>query len=195
MKPDSKKTDFSVASASLSLKLDTRSSVPSRVLARKSRASRSATVSALVLNPTLTRSASLAKLARSHGKTMALLTDGSGFSMGEYAKYSRASAHFAVHIPESLPSTVAAPLMCGGITVYNPLKFNGCGTEGFKRVGVVGIGGLGHFALIFAKALGAQKITAISHTHSKEGLTRKLGARSTFSSSKKLLRLVGCEKF
>ncbi|KAJ1044020.1 hypothetical protein NDA10_003758 [Ustilago hordei] len=112
-------------------------------------------------------------------------TDGSGFSMGGYAKYSRAPAHFAVHIPESLPSAVAAPLMCGGITVYNPPKFNGCGTEGFKRVGVVGIGGLGHFAFIFAKALGAQKITAISHTHSKEELTRKLCATDFIASGDK----------
>jgi D-arabinose 1-dehydrogenase-like Zn-dependent alcohol dehydrogenase len=103
-------------------------------------------------------------------------TDGSGFSMGGYAKYSRVPAHFAVHIPDGLPSTVAAPLMCGGVTVYNPLKSNGCGSAGFKRVGVVGIGGLGHFALIFAKALGAERITAISHTHSKEELARNLGA-------------------
>lgn len=112
-------------------------------------------------------------------------TDGSGFSMGGYAKYSRVPAHFAVHIPESLPSTVAAPLMCGGVTVFNPLKTNGCGTEGVKRVGVVGIGGLGHFALIFAKALGAEKITAISHTHSKEELARKLGATDFIASGDK----------
>merc|ERR1712157_557241 len=65
-------------------------------------------------------------------------TDGSGYSMGGYATYSRVPAHFAVHIPESLPSAVAAPLMCGGVTVYNPLKSNGCGTEGVKNVGVVG---------------------------------------------------------
>lgn len=102
--------------------------------------------------------------------------NGGGFSMGGYAKYSRVPAHFAVPIPDSLDSVVAAPLMCGGVTVYNPLKTNGCGQEGFKRVGIVGIGGLGHFGLIFAKALGAEKITAISHTHSKEDLARKLGA-------------------
>lgn len=112
-------------------------------------------------------------------------TDGSGFSMGGYAKYARVPAHFAVHIPESLPSTVAAPLMCGGVTVFNPLKTNGCGTEGVKRVGVVGIGGLGHFALIFAKALGAEKIVAISHTHSKEELARKLGATDFIASADK----------
>lgn len=112
-------------------------------------------------------------------------TDGSGFSMGGYAKYSRVPAHFAVHIPDELPSVVAAPLMCGGVTVYNPLKTNGCGTEGVKRVGVVGIGGLGHFALLFAKALGAEKITAISHTHSKEKLARELGATDFIASADK----------
>ncbi|KAN0063620.1 hypothetical protein ACQY0O_004070 [Thecaphora frezii] len=99
-----------------------------------------------------------------------------GYSYGGYARFSRVPAHFAVPIPDALDSVIAAPLMCGGVTVYNPLKTNGCGQEGVKRVGVVGIGGLGHFALLFAKALGAEKIVAISHTHGKEELARKLGA-------------------
>ncbi|CBQ73282.1 related to ADH6-NADPH-dependent alcohol dehydrogenase [Sporisorium reilianum SRZ2] len=113
------------------------------------------------------------------------VTDGSGHSMGGYAKYARVPAHFAVHIPDGLPSAVAAPMMCGGVTVYNPLKANGCGTDGVKNVGVVGIGGLGHFALLFAKALGATKITAISRTHSKEELARKLGATDFIASADK----------
>ncbi|EPQ26191.1 uncharacterized protein PFL1_06127 [Pseudozyma flocculosa PF-1] len=106
-----------------------------------------------------------------------------GASYGGYAKFSRVPAHFAVPIPDGLDSAVAAPLMCGGVTVYNPLRTNGCGQEGFKRVGVVGIGGLGHFALLFAKALGAEKITAISQTRSKEELARKLGATDFIATS------------
>ena len=62
----------------------------------------------------------------------------------------------------------------GGITVYSPLKHNGCGPG--KRVGIVGIGGLGHFGLLFAKALGADKIVAISRNSSKKEDALKMGA-------------------
>jgi alcohol dehydrogenase (NADP+) len=65
-------------------------------------------------------------------------------------------------------------MLCGGATVYSPLKMTGCGPG--KRVGVVGIGGLGHFALLFAKALGADEVVAISRTRSKEADAKKLGA-------------------
>jgi len=47
--------------------------------------------------------------------------------------------------------------MCGGVTVYSPLKENGAGQEGFKRVGISGIGGLGHMGVLFAKALGESR--------------------------------------
>lgn len=65
-------------------------------------------------------------------------------------------------------------MFCGGLTVYSPLVRNGCGPG--KKVGVVGIGGLGHYALMFAKALGADQVVAISHTDSKEQDALKLGA-------------------
>lgn len=58
--------------------------------------------------------------------------------------------------------------------VYSPLKQYGAGTTA-KKVGVIGIGGLGHFALLFAKALGAE-VTAISHTESKKEDAMKMGA-------------------
>jgi len=61
----------------------------------------------------------------------------------------------------------------GGVTVYNPLVTNGAGPG--VDVGVVGIGGLGHFALLFAKALGAN-VTAISHSERKKEDALKLGA-------------------
>ena len=70
-------------------------------------------------------------------------------SYGGYADYCRATSHFVVKIPESIPSEQAAPMLCGGITVFSPLKKNGCGPG--KKVGIVGIGGLGHFGLIYAK--------------------------------------------
>lgn len=61
-----------------------------------------------------------------------------------------------------------------GVTVYSPLTQYGAGTTA-KDVGIVGIGGLGHFGLLFAKALGAN-VTAISHSESKKEDALKMGA-------------------
>jgi alcohol dehydrogenase (NADP+) len=97
-----------------------------------------------------------------------------GKSFGGYAKKWRGPASFAIPIPEGLPSEFAAPLMCGGVTVYNPLVSNGAGPG--MRVGVVGVGGLGHFALLFAKALKCDKIVAISRSSSKKADALELGA-------------------
>lgn len=77
-------------------------------------------------------------------------------------------------IPDALPSDVAAPLLCGGITVFSPLKRNGAGPG--KRVGIVGIGGLGHFGILGAKALNCDKIVAISRSSSKKEDAMKMGA-------------------
>lgn len=65
-------------------------------------------------------------------------------------------------------------MLCGGVTVYSPLKKNGCGPG--KTVGVVGVGGLGHFAVLFAKALGADKVVGISRKASKKDEVLELGA-------------------
>ncbi|KAF4212490.1 hypothetical protein CNMCM8980_000924 [Aspergillus fumigatiaffinis] len=95
-------------------------------------------------------------------------------SYGGYALYHRAPSHFVVKIPDAIPSAEAAPMMCGGITLYSPLKHYGCGPG--KKVGVVGIGGLGHFGILFAKALGADKVVAISRKANKREDALKLGA-------------------
>jgi alcohol dehydrogenase (NADP+) len=95
-------------------------------------------------------------------------------SMGGYADYSRAPGHFVIPIPEGLDSADAAPMLCAGITTYSPLKRNGCGPG--KRVGIIGVGGLGHFGLLFAKALGASKVVAISRTSTKKEDATKMGA-------------------
>ncbi|KAI8824996.1 putative NADP-dependent alcohol dehydrogenase C 2 [Fimicolochytrium jonesii] len=94
-------------------------------------------------------------------------------SSGGYADYARVPSHFAFKIPDGLPSEVAAPLMCGGVTVYSPLKQLEAGPG--KRIGIVGIGGLGHFGLLFAKALGAEPV-AISHSSKKKEDATKMGA-------------------
>lgn len=76
-------------------------------------------------------------------------------------------------IPEKMVSSDAAPMLCAGITVYSPLKRFGAGPG--KKVGIVGIGGLGHYGVLFAKALGAET-WAISRTRAKEADARKMGA-------------------
>ena len=95
-------------------------------------------------------------------------------SYGGYSDYARVPSHFAIKIPDAIPSEHAAPMLCGGITVFSPLKRNGAGPG--KKVGVIGIGGLGHFALIFAKALGCDRVVAISRSATKKEDALKMGA-------------------
>jgi D-arabinose 1-dehydrogenase-like Zn-dependent alcohol dehydrogenase len=97
-----------------------------------------------------------------------------GKSYGGYGNYNRTNSHFVFKIPDGLDSADAAPMLCGGITVYSPLKNNGCGPG--KTVGIVGVGGLGHFAVLFAKALGADKVVGISRKASKRQSVLDLGA-------------------
>ncbi|MCH85509.1 cinnamyl alcohol dehydrogenase, partial [Trifolium medium] len=73
---------------------------------------------------------------------------------GGYSDSMVADEHFVVHIPDGLPLEAAAPLLCAGITVYSPLKYFGLNKPGL-HIGVVGLGGLGHMAVKFAKAFGA----------------------------------------
>jgi alcohol dehydrogenase (NADP+) len=93
---------------------------------------------------------------------------------GGYALYNRTPSHFVVKIPDGISSADAAPMLCGGVTVYSPLKNNDCGPG--KRVGIIGLGGLGHFAVLFAKAMGADRIVAISRKAEKGADALKLGA-------------------
>lgn len=64
-------------------------------------------------------------------------------------------------------------MLCAGLTAYSPLVRNGCGPG--KKVGIVGLGGIGHFGTMFAKALGAE-VWVISRSHSKEADALKMGA-------------------
>ena len=94
---------------------------------------------------------------------------------GGYADAVRVNSRFAIPVPEGLESENVAPLLCAGITVYSPLRRHGVGP--FSRVGVVGIGGLGHLGLQFAKAFGAE-VTALSTSKDKEAEALELGATS-----------------
>jgi uncharacterized zinc-type alcohol dehydrogenase-like protein len=80
---------------------------------------------------------------------------------------------FAIPVPEKLESENVAPLLCGGITVYSPLRNHGVRPS--SRVGIIGIGGLGHMGLQFAKAFGAE-VTAFSTSKTKQQETLQMGA-------------------
>lgn len=95
-------------------------------------------------------------------------------SYGGYALYNRSPSHFVIKIPDALPSAAAAPMLCAGVTMYSPLKHHGCAPG--KRVGIVGLGGLGHFGVLWAKALGADRVVAISRKASKAKDALELGA-------------------
>lgn len=86
---------------------------------------------------------------------------------GGYSDIMVVNQHFALHIPSALSGFLpgCAPLLCAGITVYSPMKHLGLNQDG-KHVGVVGLGGLGHIAVKFAKASGA-KVTVISTSERK----------------------------
>jgi len=99
---------------------------------------------------------------------------------GGFAKTWRGPARFAIPLPVGLDPSTAGPLFCGGITVFTPLKKHGAGKTA-KRVGVVGIGGLGHLAILFAKAMGAE-VTAISRSTSKKDDAQALGATGYIAS-------------
>ncbi|CAI5728661.1 hypothetical protein KXD40_007349 [Peronospora effusa] len=95
-------------------------------------------------------------------------------SYGGYADYVRVAHEFAFKIPDNIPSDVAAPLLCAGATVFTPLKE--AGVKPGKRVGVLGIGGLGHLGIQFANAMGADAVVAFSRSANKEQEVRDLGA-------------------
>jgi uncharacterized zinc-type alcohol dehydrogenase-like protein len=92
---------------------------------------------------------------------------------GGYADSIRVNSRFAIPVPEALESENVAPLLCAGITVYSPL--HNLGVRPSSRVGVIGIGGLGHLGLQFARAFGAE-VTAFSTSTDKEEEARNLGA-------------------
>lgn len=92
---------------------------------------------------------------------------------GGFAERVRSHARFIFLIPEKLKSENAAPLLCGGITVYSPFRVYN--VKPYMKVGIVGIGGLGHLALQFANAFGCE-VTAFSSDPSKEKEAKEFGA-------------------
>jgi len=96
-----------------------------------------------------------------------------GVTYGGYSDSIVVDEHFVLRVPSNLDLGAAAPLLCAGITTYSPMHHWGV-TKG-KKVGVVGLGGLGHMAVKFAHALGAHVVVFTTSPGKKEDAVR-LGA-------------------
>jgi uncharacterized zinc-type alcohol dehydrogenase-like protein len=81
--------------------------------------------------------------------------------------------NYVMHVPDKLDLPSAAPILCAGITVYSPLKH--WNASAGKRVGIIGMGGLGHMAVKIAKAMGA-RVTVFSTSAKKAEDAKRLGA-------------------
>jgi uncharacterized zinc-type alcohol dehydrogenase-like protein len=92
---------------------------------------------------------------------------------GGLADRIRTDSRFVFPIPDGLDSAAAAPLLCGGVTVFSPLRR--FGVSATSHVGVIGIGGLGHMALLFLRAFGC-RITAFSSSADKREEALRMGA-------------------
>jgi len=107
--------------------------------------------------------------------------DGS-VTYGGYSSLMVCDQKFVIKVPESLPFDAAAPLLCAGITVYSPMIHFGM-TEKGNRLGVVGLGGLGHMAVQFGKAFGLH-VTVISTSPNKEKEAKEVLGADDFLISK-----------
>jgi alcohol dehydrogenase (NADP+) len=96
-----------------------------------------------------------------------------GVTYGGYSESIVVTERFVLHVPSNLDLAGAAPLLCAGITTYSPMHHWGV-TKG-KKVGVVGLGGLGHMAVKFAHALGAH-VVVFTTSQSKKDDAKRLGA-------------------
>ncbi|KAL8476323.1 hypothetical protein ACS0TY_028843 [Phlomoides rotata] len=96
-------------------------------------------------------------------------------TQGGYSDIMVVDQHFIICWPDTLPLDIGAPLLCAGITTYSPLKHFGLDKPGV-HVGIVGLGGLGHIAVKFAKAFGCTVTVISTSIGKKEEALGKLGA-------------------
>lgn len=100
--------------------------------------------------------------------------DGKTKTYGGYSTHITVKSKYVLKINKSLPLEKVAPLLCAGITTYSPLKKYKI--KRGSKVGVVGLGGLGHMAVKIAKAMGAE-VTVFSTSKEKESDAKRLGAK------------------
>lgn len=107
------------------------------------------------------------------GTYNALEKDGKTVTQGGYADKIVVNEAFVLKVPENLPLASVAPLLCAGITTYSPLRHWKVGKG--QKVGIVGLGGLGHMAVKFAHAFGAHTVMITTSERKRED-AKKLGA-------------------
>jgi len=123
--------------------------------------------------------------------------DGKTLAQGGYSTRIVVDENFVLRLPANLSMDAVAPLLCAGITTYSPLRHWKAGPD--KKVGVIGLGGLGHMAVKIAKAMGAE-VSVISRSRNKEADARRLGAAhyfatgeaGTFETMAKMFDLILC---
>jgi uncharacterized zinc-type alcohol dehydrogenase-like protein len=101
-------------------------------------------------------------------------------TFGGYSSSVVVDEHFVLRVPTNLDPAGAAPLLCAGITTYSPLKRNGVGPG--KKVGIVGLGGLGHMGVKLARAFGAQ-VVVLTTSPRKAADALRLGAHEVIVST------------
>ncbi|WP_210529244.1 NAD(P)-dependent alcohol dehydrogenase [Rubellimicrobium arenae] len=106
-------------------------------------------------------------------------------TFGGYSTSIVVKESFVLRVPEGLDPAAAAPILCAGVTTWSPLRH--WGVKAGDRVGVIGLGGLGHMAVKLAKAMGAQ-VTAFTTTTEKLVEARKLDAEGLMWSDKDALK-------
>lgn len=104
-----------------------------------------------------------------------------GISYGGFASRCRHNSYSVFSIPDALDSASAAVMLCAGSTVYEPLKEAGAGPA--TKVGIIGIGGLGHLGILFAKAMGCTRVLAFSRKSEKARDALELGADEYIATS------------
>lgn len=102
------------------------------------------------------------------------------FTFGGYSNIITVDERFVLRIPENLEPAAAAPLLCAGITTYSPLRHWKVGPG--QKIGIVGLGGLGHMGVKLANAMGAE-VVMITTSPEKGADARKLGANSVLLST------------
>ncbi len=99
---------------------------------------------------------------------------------GGYSDKIVVDENYVLRIPDNLPLDGAAPLLCAGITLFSPLKYWGAGPG--KKVGIIGLGGLGHVGVKLAHAMGAD-VTVFSQSLKKQADGKRLGADHFYATS------------
>jgi uncharacterized zinc-type alcohol dehydrogenase-like protein len=103
-------------------------------------------------------------------------------SQGGYSSNIVTDERYVYHVSEKLDPAAVAPLLCAGITTYSPLRYANINSG--MKVGIIGLGGLGHMGVKFAVSFGAD-VTLISHTPSKQKDAERLGAHNFLLSTDK----------